>query len=68
MCSPPFWGDVDIKKWSRFFCLDTPNAIFWHLKTGTFTKSARFQMTKNGTSGAETKKQRSLFNANIPQK
>ena len=38
------------------------------LKTGTFAKSARFQVPKNGTSGAETKKQRPLFDANIPPK
>ena len=33
-----------------------------------FDKSARFQVTKNGTSGGETKKIRPLFNANIPPK
>ena len=64
----PFWGDVGIKKWSRFFCLGTRSAIFWHLKMGTFAKSARFQVTKNSTSGAETKKRRPLFHANIPPK
>ena len=26
--------------------------IFWHLKTGTIAKSARFQVPKNGTSSA----------------
>ena len=35
-CNPPFWGDVGIKKWSRFFCFGIRSAIFWHLKTGTF--------------------------------
>ena len=34
----------------------------------TFGKSARFQVSKNGTSGAETNKRRPLFNANIPPK
>ena len=67
-CCTSFWGDVGIKKWSRFFCLGTRSAIFWHLKMGTFAKSARFQVTKNSTSGAETKKRRPLFNANIPPK
>ena len=67
-CSLPFWGDVGIEKWSPFFCSGTRSAIFWHLKTGTFGKSARFQTAKNSTSGAETKKQRPLFNANIPPK
>ena len=66
--SAPFWGDFGIKKWSRFFWVGTQSAIFLHLKTGTFAKSARFQVTKNGTSGAETKKPRPLFNANIPPK
>ena len=38
------------------------------MKTGTFSKSARFHVPKNGTSDAETKKRRPLFNANIPPK
>ena len=67
MCPTPFWGDVGIKKWSRFFCCGTRCAIFWHVKTGTFAKSARYQVPKKGTSGAETKKLRPLFNTNIPQ-
>ena len=32
-----------------------------------FAKSAHFQVPKNGTSDAETKKRRPLFNANTPQ-
>ena len=67
MCSIPFWGDVGVKKWSRFFCFGAQSAIFLHVKMGTFAKCARFQVPKNGTSGAETKKTRPLFNANIPQ-
>ena len=35
MCSSPFWGDVGIKKWSRFFCFGPRSAIFCYLKTGT---------------------------------
>ena len=66
--SSPFWGVVGIKKWSPILCLGTQSAIFWHLKTGTFAKSARFQVPKNGTSGAETKKRRPLFNVNYPPK
>ena len=38
MSSAPFWGDVGVKKWSRFFCFGDGSAIFWHLKTGTFAK------------------------------
>ena len=39
-------------------------------KAGLFSygKSARFQVPKNGTSGAETKRRRPLFNANYPPK
>ena len=33
-----------------------------------FGESAHFQVPKNGTSDAETKKPRPLFNANIPPK
>ena len=68
MCSLPFWGDVGIKKWSPFFCYGIRSAVFWHVKTGTFSKSARFHAPKNGTSDAETKKRRPLFHANIPPK
>ena len=67
-CSTPFWGNVGVKKWSRFFRLGAGSAIFCHLKPGTFGKSARFQVPKNGTSGADSKKPRPLFNANIPPK
>ena len=67
-CNPPFLGHVGIKKWCPFFCFGNRSAIFWHLKTGTFAKSARFQVPKNGTSGAETKKRRPLFVANYPPK
>ena len=35
---------------------------------GTFGKSAHFYASKNDPSGAETKKPRLLFNANIPPK
>ena len=38
------------------------------MKTGTFAEIARFHVPKNGTSDAETKKPRPLFNANIPPK
>ena len=47
--NPQFLGDVDIKKWSPFF-FGVLSAIFWHLKTGTFGKSAQ-----NGTSVAKQK-------------
>ena len=39
--------------WSPFKDLDARSAIFWHLKTGTFAKIARFQVPKNGTLSAQ---------------
>ena len=57
-----------MKKWSPFLDSGARSPIFWHLKMGTFAKSARFQVPKSGTSDAETKKWRPLFNANIPPK
>ena len=48
MCYKPFWGDIGIKKWSPFFCFGIRSAIFWHMKTGTFGKSARFHVPKKG--------------------
>ena len=56
------------KKIGLSFFFGAGSAIFWHLKTGTFGKSACFHVPKNGTSDHETKKQRPLFNANIPPK
>ena len=34
--TPPFWGDVGVKKWSQFFYSGTLKPIFGHLKMGTF--------------------------------
>ena len=53
MSSPPFWGDVGMKKWSPFLVPGTQSTIFWYLKTATFAKSAQIQVPKNGTSGAQ---------------
>ena len=66
--TPPFWGDVGVKKWSRFFDSGTRKPIFGHLKMGTFAKSAHFQVPKNGTSSARIQNLRPLFHANIPPK
>ena len=38
------------------------------MKTGTFAKSARFQLPTIGTSGVNRKKPRQLLNINIPPK
>ena len=67
-CPLPFWGDVGIEKWSPFFGFGPLSAIFCRVKTAIFGKSVRFNAAKNGTSGAETKKLRPLFNANTPPK
>ena len=44
---------VGIKKWSPFFVSASEVPFFWHLETGTFGKSAHFQVPKNGTSDAQ---------------
>ena len=49
---PTILGGVSRGFWSPFEDLGARSAIFWHLKTGTFGKSARFQVPKNGTSSA----------------
>ena len=41
---PTILGGVSRGFWSPFLDLGAQSAIFWHLKTGTFGKSARFQM------------------------
>ena len=56
------------QNWSMFLDWGARSAIFWYLKAGTFGKSAQFQVPKNRTLGAKTKKQKPLFNTNIPQK
>ena len=44
-----------------------PSPIFWHLKMGTFAKSARFQVPKNGTSSARILEQIPKTSRNTPQ-
>ena len=34
--TPPFWGDVGVKKWSQILDSGTRSPIFGHLKMGTF--------------------------------
>ena len=50
--TPPFWGDVGVKKWSQILDSGTRSPIFGHLKMGTFAKSAHFQVPENGTLSA----------------
>ena len=66
--TPPFWGDVGVKKWSQFFDSGTPKPIFGHLKMGTFGKSAHFQVPENGTSSAQIKKTETTFSRQHPPK
>ena len=42
-------GGVSRGIWTPFLNRVAPSAIFWHLKTGTLGKSARFQVQKNGS-------------------
>ena len=53
---PTILGGVLRGFWSPLLDLGAGSAIFWHLKTGTFGKIARFQVPKNVTSDAETNK------------
>ena len=49
---PTILGGVSRGFWSPFLDFGARSAIFWHLKTGTFGKSARLQVPKNGTASA----------------
>ena len=50
---PTILGGVSRGFWSPFLNWGALSAVFWNLKTGTFGKSARFQVPKNGTSSAQ---------------
>ena len=50
---PTILGGVSRGFWCLFLDLGARSAIFLRLKTGTFAKSAHFEMPKNGTSSAE---------------
>ena len=50
---PTILGGVSRGFWSPFEDLGARSAIFWHLKMGTFGKSAYFQVPKNGTPSAQ---------------
>ena len=54
---PTILGGVSQGFWSPFLDWGAGSAIFLHLKTGTFVKSARFQVPKNGPSSAPIYKQ-----------
>ena len=45
---PTILGGVSQGFWGLLEALGARSAIFWHLKTGTFAKSARLQVPKNG--------------------
>ena len=50
---PTTLGGVSQGFWSPFIDLGALSAIFRHLKTGNFAKSAHFQVPKNGTLSAK---------------
>ena len=51
---PTILGGVSRGFWSLFLDLGVQSAIFWHLKAGTFNKSARFQVPKTKISYTTT--------------
>ena len=60
-------GSVSRGFWNPLLDLGARSAIFWHLKTGTFGKSARFQVPKNGTSSAQIFERTPKTSRNTPQ-
>ena len=64
---PTIWGGVSRGFWTLFLDLGAQSAIFLHVKMGTFGESACFQVPKNGTLGAKTKKRRPFFKPIDPQ-
>ena len=49
---PTILGGVSRGFWNPFLDQGAQSAIFWHLKRGTFGKSAQLQVTKNGPCSA----------------
>ena len=64
---PTILGGVLQGFWSPFEDLGAQSAIFWHLKTSAFAKSARFQVPKNGTSSAQIFERTPKTSRNTPQ-
>ena len=64
---PTILGGVSRGFWSPFLDFGARSAIFWHLKTGTFGKSARLQVPKNGTSSAQIFERTPKTPRNTPQ-
>ena len=64
---PTILGGVSRGFWSPFLDFGARSAIFWHLKMGTFGKSARLQVPKNGTSSAQSLQQTPKTPRNTPQ-
>ena len=64
---PTILGGVSRGFWSPFLDRGAQSAIFWHLKTGTFAKSAHFQVPKNGTLGALILERTPKTSRNTPQ-
>ena len=64
---PIILGGVSRGFWGPFLDLGARSAIFWHLKTDTFGKSARFQVQKNGTSSAQISERTPKTSQNTPK-
>ena len=47
--TPPFLGDVGVKKWSQILDSGTRSPIFGNLKMGTFPKNGHFQACRQGS-------------------
>ena len=64
---PTILGVVSRGFWSPFLDVGARSAIFWHLKTGTFNKSACFQVPKSGTWSAQIFERTPKTSRNTPQ-
>ena len=64
MSTPPFWGDVGVKKWSPFLDSGTRSPIFGHLK---MPKVPIFRCPKMGLRAPESKNGDHFFTRTPPQ-
>ena len=64
---PTILGGVSQGFWTPFIDQGARSAIFWHVKTGTFGKSAHFQVPKIGTSSAPIFERTPKTSRNTPQ-
>ena len=67
MSTAPFWGGVSRGFQTLLVDFGAQSLIFWHLKMGTFAKSAHFQVPKNETSSAGINQRSPKTSRNTPQ-